>query len=188
MFRIYLLNNKLYVFDKSEKEFRAKYGTNFEQISVVKDQDNIDSVCEKLLKQNNASEIIKDCKIKKKFGWKYFSDEVKDRIRKSISVASSRYIKTKEHGEAISRAKKGKKTHSLPHSEHSKKLISYVKRMQKIDPIKGRKWMHNPITGEERRDYELYEGMVWGRSPESREYTASATRARQIARQQKYKG
>ena len=178
MYRIILFENKIYVFDKSEKEFRQKYGSNFEQLSSIKDQDNIDQACEKLLKQYKAEEIIKDCHIKKRFGWKYHSDEIKEKVSKNISIAMTRYKKTKEHGEAISRGKKGKpiKGHAL--SEHTKKLISFAKKG--FDPIKGKKWMHNPLTGEEKRDYELKEGMVWGRSPEAKEYINYAMEGKRL--------
>jgi len=185
MFRIFLFEKKLIVYDKSEKEFRQKYGTNYEQISSVKDQDNIDSACEKLLKQYNAQEVVKDCHIKKKFGWKWYSDEVKEKVSRNISIAMTRYKKTKEHGEAISKGKKGKSIKGHPTSEHTKKLIAFSKKG--FDPIQGRKWMHNPLTGQESRGYELKEGMIWGRSPEAKEYINYANEGKKRLRQLKQK-
>jgi len=169
MFRIFLIEKKLIVYDKSEKEFREKYGTNYEQIFSVKDQDNIDSACEKLFKQYNAQEVVKDCHIKKKIGWKYWSDEMKKQISNNISFALKRYVRTKEHSESISKYRKGKSIfEGQKHSEHTKKLIAFARKGR--DPIQGRRWMHNPITGKERRGFELEEGMIWGRSPEAAEY------------------
>jgi len=180
MFRIILFNNKLYVFDKSEKEFKQKYGNNFEQISVIKDQDNIDSVCKKLKQQYRAEEIIKDCKIKKKFGWKYFSEDIQERIRNSSRIALKRYIKTKEHNENVSKGRMGKGGRTSPHSEHTKKLMSFIKKQKKINTINNKKWMHDPLTGKEKRGEELEEGMVWGRSPESKDYAKEALRIRAL--------
>jgi len=170
MFRVFLHHDNLIVFDKSEKEFRQKYGNQFEQVTIIKDQDNIDSVTEKLKRQYNCKEIVKDCKIKRKFGWSHFSQAIKEKIRLHNSIALKRYVKTKEHGENVSKAKKGKPGKFIPRSAKTRKLISIVKKKNAVDPIKGRKWMHDPITGKEKRAYELEEGMVWGRSPEASEY------------------
>lgn len=183
MFRVFLHNDNLIVFDKSEKEFRQKYGNQFEQVTIIKDQDNIDSVTEKLKRQYNSKEVIKDCKIKKKFGWSHFSEEIKNKIREYNSIAMTRYKRTEEHGQAISRAKKGKSIKGHPTSEYTKKLIAFKK--LGVDPIKGRKWMHNPISGKEKRGYELEEGMIWGRSPEASEYVLHARLIK--IRQNKYK-
>lgn len=183
MFRVYLIDKKLIVFDKTEKEFRQKYGNNFEQVTIIKDQDNIDQVTEKLSRQYKA-EVEKDCHIKKKFGWKYWSDEVKERIRHNISIAMSRHVRTKEHSEAISRYRKGKSIfEGQKHSNYSKKLIAFARKGK--DPIQGRKWMHNPITGKEARGYELAEGMIWGRSPEASELTLAANAKKKMLKKQK---
>jgi hypothetical protein len=170
MFRIYITNNTLVIYDKSEKEFRQKY-SNFEQVGVCKDQDNLPTVVEKLKKQYNINEEIFDCHIKKKVGWKYWTTEVQEAARQNISKALSRYVKTKEHGENISKAKKIKSVATFAgrkHTEHTKKLMAFKRKG--VDPIQGRKWMHNPLTGKEARGYELKEGMIWGRSPEAKEY------------------
>jgi len=176
MFKVFLYNKNLIVHDKTEKEFRQKYGNNFEQITIIKDVSNIDIVCEKLSKQYKA-EIVKDFYIKKKIGWKYWSDELKEQIRENISYSLKRYKRTKEHSESISRYRKGKSIfHGQQHSEHTKKLISFARKGK--DPIQGRKWMHNPFTGKERRGFQLEDGMVWGRSPEAAEYILYALEQR----------
>lgn len=176
MFKVFLIDKRLIVFDKTEKEFRLKYGNNYEQVSVIKEQDNIDPVCEKLARQYKA-EIEKDCHIKKKLGWKYWSEEMKKQISENISFALKRYKRTKEHSESISRYRKGKSIfEGQQHSEYSKKLISFARKGK--DPIQGRRWMHNPITGKEKRGYELEEGMIWGRSPEAAEYVLYAREIR----------
>lgn len=181
MYRIYLINNQIIVFDKPEKELKEKYGNLFEQIGTVKDQDNIDSVANKLLLSYKASEIILDCKIKKKFGWKYWDDETKQLNRKKISESLKKYKKTDEHKKNLSKSAKnisrfaGKK-----HTEETKARQSWANRGR--DPIKGKKWMFNPITGKEKRGYELEPGMHWGRNPEQKDamlYTRSLRKRKQ---------
>jgi len=166
MFRIYLTEKKIVVYDKSEKEFKSKYGSSFEQISIVKDQDNIDSVTKKLQQQYKALEIILDCKIKKKFGWKYFTEEMKESNRQKISKALKNRVVSEEHSKAIALGRKGIAIFAgKKHTEEAKRKISVGRKGRIINT--GKRWAHNPVTGDERFVFELPEGYVYGRSPES---------------------
>lgn len=166
MYRIYFVDKKIVVYDKPEKEFKVKYGNCFEQISIVKDQDNIDNVTKKLLQQYKASEIILDCKIKKKFGWKYFTEEMKESNRKKLSEALKNKVRSQEHCKAISEGKKGMAFFTgKHHSQEAKEKISKGRQGRIINT--GKKWAHNPITGHEKFVFELPEGYIYGRSPES---------------------
>lgn len=173
MFKIFYCNNSLIVFDKSDKEFRTKYGNKFEQVSVIKDIENIDSVTKKLQKQYNCSEVVHDYKVKKKFHWKYFTPERIVEVKKKLSESLKQYVKTEEHKKNLSIGSKNKRNFlGKKHSEETKKR--YAEKRKTWDPINGRKWMHNPYTGEEKRGFELLPGMLWGRSPELGEFYKSS--------------
>lgn len=166
MFRIYLIDKKIVVFDKPEKELKVKYGSSFEQISVIKDQDNIDSVTKKLQQQYRASEIILDCKIKKKFGWKYFDDELRKSISQKISNAKKGKPHSEAHKKALGESRKGIAVFAgKKHTDDAKKKISKGRQGRIINT--GKRWAHNPVTGQEKFVFELPEGFVYGRSPES---------------------
>ena len=77
MFKLFFHNNTIVVYNQSDKEFKAKYGSSFEQIAVVKDDSNLTPVINKMKKQYRTEEVILDYKIKKKMGWKYFTEEQK---------------------------------------------------------------------------------------------------------------
>ena len=183
MFRIYLVNKVLVVYDKSEKEFREKYGNSFEQISVVKDQDNIEPVTNKLKQTYKATDVLLDCKIKKKFGWKFWDKETQELIRKKISEALKNYEKTEEHRANLSKGLKHVKNFKgKKHTEETKARLAWANKGK--NPIKNKKWMYNPITGEERRAEELLPGMIWGRNPELKDRMLYA---RQFTQQSKKK-
>jgi len=168
MYRIYLIQQQIIVFDKPEKELKEKYGNSFEQIGTVKDQDNIDSVVQKLAKTYKANEIVLDCKIKKKFGWKFWDKETQELIRVKISEALKKYEKTEEHRANLSKGLKHiKNFKGKKHTEETKSRLSWANKGK--NPIKNKKWMYNPITGEEKRAEELLPGMIWGRNPEQKD-------------------
>ncbi len=169
MFRVFLLKNQLVVYDKSEKEFKAKYGSGYEQITIIKDYDNIDPVIEKLAKTYRA-EIVRDYKIKMKWGWAFWSDELKKEIVKKRSESLKSYVKTEQHrAKLAAKAKKYRHFAGKEHTEQTKAQISFKKKGMKSH-LKGTKWMYNPDTGEEKMGKELIEGFFWGRSPEAKDY------------------
>ena len=170
MFRVFLLKNQLIVFDKSEKEFKVKYGSGYEQVSIVKEYNNIDTVVEKLALTYKA-EIVRDYKIKKKWGWLYLSPEQKQQIiiKRSQSLKDN-YVKTEQHRANLSvKAKRYRHMSGKQHSEETKKQMS-LRKLGSTPGNKGMKWMYNPDTGEEKMARELIEGYFWGRGPESKEY------------------
>lgn len=176
MFRVFLFNNSLIVFDKSEKDFRQKYGNNFEQVSIIKDQGNIELVTDKILRQYKANEVVLDCKLKKKCSWQVWDEAMRINVAKKISSSLKRYIKTKEHRENLSIGCKHFKSFlGKKHTGDTKARIAFM-RLGK-DNIRGKKWMHNPYTGEEKRDYTLQSGMLWGRSPEIKDYLRNQARS-----------
>ena len=184
MFRVFLLNNSLIVFDKSEKDFRVKYGNNFEQVSIIKNQDNIELATGKLLKQYRVQEVIMDCKLKKKCTWQVWDEETRINAAKKISNALKRYIKTREHRENLSKGCKHFKSFlGKRHTERTKARIRFMRLGR--NNIAGLKWMHNPYTGEQRRGKELLPGMLWGRGPEAKDYAYAMIEARRIKRQAK---
>lgn len=184
MFRVFLFNDSLIVFDKSEKDFKAKYGTNFEQVSIIKNQDNIELATSKLLRQYNVPEVIVDVKLKKRYTWQIWDEETKINAAKKISNALKRYIKTAEHRENLSKGCKHFKSFlGKRHTEKTKARIRFMRLGR--NNIEGLRWMHNPYTGEQRRGKELLSGMLWGRGPEAKDYPYAmndANRAKRLAK------
>lgn len=169
MFRVFLLKNQLIVFDKTEKEFKAKYGSGYEQVSIIKDYDNIEPVVEKLARTYKA-EIVQDYRIKKKWGWAFWSDELKKEIIEKRSRSLKHYVKTEQHRARLAeKAKKSRNFTGKKHSEQTKAQMSF-KKQNTIGPNKGRRWMYNPDTCEEKMGMDLIEGFFWGRSPEAKDY------------------
>lgn len=169
MYRIFLLKNQLIIFDKTEKEFKAKYGTGYEQLTIVKDYDNIEPVVEKLAKTYRA-EIVQDYKVKMKWGWAFWSDELKKEIVKKRSETLKSYVKTEQHRARLSaRAKKYRHMAGKKHSEETKKQMS-LRKLGSPSPNKGARWMYNPDTGEEKMGKELVEGYFWGRRPDYKDW------------------
>lgn len=168
MYRFILQGKKIYVFDKTDKEFREKYGTGFEQIGTVRDRDSIDAVKEKLVKQYRAEEVIMDCYIKRKSGWKYWSEETKAEVRKKLSELRRNRPLSELQIKRISEAKKGMPSNHAghKHTETTKNIQSLRNKGMKLRL--GSKWCHNPVTGKETtvKDGKLPEGYIWGRNPE----------------------
>lgn len=167
MFRIYLTNNRIVIYDKSEKEFRQQYGTIFEQVGIVKDYDNIEPAAKKLQVQYRAEDIVHDYKKKRIGVLTMLSPEKKAEVIEAIREGNKRYKRTPEHCKNISLAKKGRAF--FAGKKHSQKTRSMISQRRKGVPINtGRKWYHNPSTGEERLVLEPIEGWYPGRCPEHR--------------------
>lgn len=167
MYRFILYEKKIYVFDRTDKEFKEKYGKNFELIGSVKESDNIDTVASKLVKQYRAEEVIRDCFIKRKFGYKYWSEETKARVRATWSKNRSKRKLSEHHVKRISEGRTGRKGNHTghPHSEETKNILAL--RMTGNKAGLGTRWCHNPETKKERMVRgDLPEGFVWGRDPD----------------------
>lgn len=165
MYKVFLCNNQLILFDKSDKEFREKYGKNFEQVSIIKDHNNIDAVLEKLHKQYKL-EVVKDTTKRPWWGWYNLDEEGRKEVIRKRSESLKKYVKTEEHRASLSKtAKKYRHFAGKTHSEEFKARLSQRKKGVS-SPTKGMKWMYNPDTGEETLGFELKEGYFWGRTPE----------------------
>ena len=185
MFRIFLQKSNFVITDLTEKEFKIKYLGSYEQIGIFKELDNLEIAIEKLIKTYNPEDIIHDYHVKKKWGWKYFTEEQREDYRKRISESLKLYKKTDEHKKNLSDSCKSLRNHKgKKHTSLTKARIAFTRRGQ--DPIKGRKWMHNPYSGKESRGYELKPGMIWGRSPEASEYVLEARQRKKYKNQRAY--
>lgn len=167
MHRLIQHQNSIIVYDKSDKEFRAKYGMMGEVLTYVKDQSNLTSVITKTKNQYKIDSVIMDCHIKKKFGWKYWSDDMKAHHRKLWSELKTGVPKSEYQRRRISEGKKGKRgNHSGHlHTNTTKNIISLRAMGHKRNV--GMKWCYDPYTGRERRGKELIPGYIWGRNPEN---------------------
>lgn len=169
MYRIFLHGKTIYIFDKTEKEFREAYGNGYEQIAVIKNSDNLEPVVEKLGKQYRVQDVVYDCHIKKKFGWKYHSEEVKALLREKWSQNRRNRTLSDHHRKRISEGKTGKRgSHTgCKHNEDTKILMSLKSSGHKRNA--GKIWCYNPVTGQERKyntGEEPPEGFIKGRNPD----------------------
>lgn len=165
MYKVFLYNNQLILYDKSDKEFREKYGKNFEQITIIKDHKNIDLVLSKL-KSQYKKEILIDTTKRPWWGWYNLDEEKQKEVIKKRSESLKYYVKTEEHRARLSaKAKRYRHFKGKHHSEEFKARLSQRKKGIS-SPTKGMKWMYNPDTGEEKLSHNLLDGFYWGRMPE----------------------
>jgi len=162
MIRIYLVGQALVCFDKGESEFKSKYGRNHEQVGIIKDTSNLQTVLEKLQKQYRTTELVKDVHIKRRFGWCYKTEEQKAATRQKMSEVKLGRPRRQWVKDKISEARKGKGNFTgKKHSAYAKKAIAFSRRGK--NPVEGKRWCHDPITGKELRSTELPKGFIWGR-------------------------
>lgn len=165
MLRIFLLNSHIYVYDKTEKEFKDRYGPGYEQISIISNPDSLDQVLDKLRKTYKPKDVVFDFHRKKKFGWKYFDENMRAKIKDAMSKAHTGRKRDADHIAAISASRKGRGCFKgKTHSEDTKKVMSLKAKGHKR--LVGLKWCHDPKTGKERRVTELPPEFRWGRNPE----------------------
>lgn len=168
MYKVFLCDNKLILFDKTDKEFREKYGKNFEQVTIIKDHRNIDAVLEKISRQYKK-EVVKDTTKRPWWGWYNLDEEGQKEVNRKRAESLKKYVKTEEHRANLSKtAKKYKHFKGKKHSEEFKARLSQRKKGIS-SATKGMKWMYNPDTDHEALGFELKEGYFWGRKPEMRE-------------------
>jgi hypothetical protein len=168
MYKVFLCDNKLILFDKTDKDFREKYGKNFEQVTIIKDYRNIDAVLDKLSRQYRL-EAVKDTTKRPWWGWYNLDEEGQREVNRKRAESLKNYVKTEEHRANLSKtAKKYRHFKGKKHSEEFKARLSQ-QRMGISSPTKGMKWMYNPDTGIETLSHELKEGHFWGRNPEFRD-------------------
>jgi hypothetical protein len=158
--------------DRGDKQFITDYGTGWEKVSVIRDSRNYDIAIEKIKRQYNATEVIRDCVIAARLGWRYMTEEQRIRMVQAVKAANTGKPRSDEVKARISATMKGRPSNSKGHvkSETSKRMVALA-RIGK-DPIKGKKWAHCPVYGSEKRLYEgeLPEGWKWGRTPELKDW------------------
>lgn len=169
--RIFLKNKQLIVTKKTEKEFRLAFGMPFELVQTLKDETNADSAAEKLKSFYRGCEIVFDGATKKKWGWKYFSEDLKEYTRqrlKETKVGVERDAATKLK---ISFSRRGKGNFQGKRHNAITKLVIAEKRFGK-SRVTGLRWAHEPYSGKEIRTITLPEGYYWGRNPEFKDWIA----------------
>jgi len=161
MIFIYLYNNSVIASETAIKD------SKYEQLETVKNIHNVDTV---LKKYEGKYTIDNRINPKRLFDPRKFSPEVKQKQIENMVKAITGLKKSETHRMAMSLAKKGKASNfkGKKHSEYSKQLIKAGRGTR--DPINGRKWCHDPLTGKEKRVFELPEGFRWGRTPEMNDW------------------
>lgn len=166
MIRVMLCEQKLICYDKTVKEFRIKYGVQYEQVSVIKDAHNLEHVIDRLADQYKALSIVYDCHIKKKFGWKYWSDDQKERLRALWSKQRAGRKMSDFQKAQISKALKGRSNHTgKKHRQDTKENLAL--RALGHTRNRGRRWCYDPDTKVERFVLgDIPDGYVLGRNPD----------------------
>ena len=170
MINVYLRDRTLIAHDKGDKLFTTDHGRGWEKVGVIKDSINYQPVIDRLMKQYNASIIIKECDTKRMLGWKYMTDAQRARTVKALKAIHTDKDVSDSTKAKMRAAKIGKPSNALGSRKGalSKTLVA-IARMGKSTVV-GLKWCHCPKMGYEGRKRELPEGWIWGRSPEVKDY------------------
>jgi hypothetical protein len=166
--KLILVGKSLICYDKDIKNFPTKYNKQYEIIDTIKDNRNLHDRITKLQRNYTFEQIVFDCIVGRKFGWRFFNDEQKERIREGIRASRIGKVWSMEIKERISRSRKGRGNHTIKHTTESKCKIA--ESMQDNTNVKGLRWAYNPFTGKERRVDILPPHFIWGRSPEILDY------------------
>lgn len=176
MYRVFLQSKRLIVVESTEKEFRQKYPGQYELIQSVAEYDNLEKVIARLTKDYKAEDVVRDYATLKRWGWKYFTEE----IRRRCIEARIGKPRPAESNAKVSATMKGKSNfEGRRHSQLSKIMIA-SSRFGKSNIKPGQRWCHHPLTGKELRCYEDQRpaGFKWGRSPEFKDYIKSTKSVR----------
>jgi NUMOD3 motif len=167
---VYIRDRTIRTSDKGDKHFYTEHGRAWERIASIKDSSNYSTVIDKLKKQYNVENVFEDVVLKKKLGWKYYTDEQKARMVAAVKRVNTGRKMSNETKEKMSRAKRGRPSNAKgsKKSAFSKSLVA-VARMGK-STVNGLRWCHHPDSGQEGRKRELPTGWAWGRSPEMKDY------------------
>lgn len=168
MYRVFLQSRKLIVVESTEREFRQKYPGSYELIQSVAEYDNLNKVIERLQKDYKAEEVIRDYQELKRWGWKYFTEE----IRKKCIAARIGKPRPEESNKKVSATMKGKSNFEGRRHKQLTKIMIASSRFGKSSIKEGQRWCHHPETGKELRCFEnqIPEGFKLGRSPEFKDY------------------
>lgn len=167
---VYMRGKALRTDDRGDKLFYTDWGRDWEKVATIKDSGNYTSVIDRLKKQYNCTEVYEGCVVKKKWGWKYFTEDEKMKMVNAVKAANTGKVHTESTRAKMAAAKKGKRSNAFGSRKGplSKTLVS-IARMGK-STVNGLKWCHHPKTGDEGRKRELPDGWVWGRSPEVKDW------------------
>jgi len=167
MYRVFLQSKRLIVVESTEREFRQKYPGAYELIQAVAEYDNLEKVIARLQKDYKAEEVVRDYAELKRWGWKYFTEEIR---RKCIEARIGKPRPTESNAKT-SATMKGKSNFEGRRHDKMTKIMIASKRMGK-STLNGQKWCHHPETGQELRCHEdkIPLGFKLGRSPEFKDY------------------
>ena len=167
---VYLRDRTLRTSDKGDKQFYIDHGRMWEKVATIKDSGNYTSVIDRLKKQYNVSDLYEDAIVKKRWGWKYFTEEQKMKMVSAVKAANTGKVMSDETKAKMRAAKLGRASNALGSRKGalSKTLVA-IARMGK-STVNGLRWCHCPKAGYEGRKRELPQGWVWGRSPEVKDY------------------
>jgi hypothetical protein len=167
--KIFLVNNTDLVCCQDELSvFREKYGRRFELVDTIKDSRNLEDVLPRLAKLYNANDIIIDCHVEKRWGWRYMSQEQRDHFVQAIKAYRTGRPWSQEVKDKISASRKGKGNFEGKKHTPTTKMMMAMAKVGKPGACKGRVYCHDPITGKHKRlipGSELPEGFVWGCAP-----------------------
>lgn len=167
--RIFLKDKKLIVTKKTEKEFKDAFGGPYELVQTVKDETNAEISAKKLLTFYRGCTIEFDSVIKQKWGWKYFTEELKEFVRKRLKDTKIGVRRDQATKLKISFSRRGKGNFKGKRHTPISKMIIAEKRIGK-SRVTGLRWAHEPYTGKEIRTLTLPQGYFWGRNPEFKDW------------------
>lgn len=169
---VYYRDKTLRTDDRGDKQFYLDHGQAWEKVAVIKDSSNYDVVLERLKKQYSVVDVYENCVRKKRWGWRYFTDQEKANMVAAVKAANTGKVMSNETRAKMAAAKRGKRGNATgSRKDRVARALVSLARMGK-DPIQGRKWCHHPLSGEEKRLFEdqLPVGWKWGRTPEIRDW------------------
>lgn len=167
--RIFIKDKKLVVTKKTEKEFKQAFGAPYELVQTVKDETNAEISANKLLSFYRGYVIEFDGLMKKKWGWRYFTDELKSFVRKRLRDTKVGVKRDQATKLKISFSRRGKGNFQGKKHNPISKMIIAEKRIGK-SRVSGLRWAHEPYSGKEIRTLTLPEGYFWGRNPEFKDW------------------
>lgn len=167
---VYLRDRTLRTSDKGDKQFYNDWGRAWEKVATIKDSGNYSSVIDRLKKQYNVSDLYEDAVVKKKWGWKYFTDEEKMKMVAAVKAANTGKVMSDETKAKMRAAKVGKPSNARgsKKSASGKALVAMARYGKST--VNGLRWCHCPKYGHEGRKRELPAGWAWGRSPEVKDW------------------
>lgn len=171
MYRFFLQNNSIIVAESTEKEFRQKYPGSYELVGSIAEYDNIEKVLSRLKKDYRVTNVINDFQTLRRFGWKYFTEELQSYLREAFRKAKLGKPRPLSSNQKTSRTMKGKSNFQGKRHTPMTKIMIASSRYGR-NPVKDMRWFHEPYSGKEIRCSELDvpPGFVLGRSPEFKDY------------------